>query len=188
MGTQQTPAMEGRAFWGGTEGNPLTCWPRWVLQRSWAPPQPLGMSPWGDPVGIAWPLDKGRVLLPGLGTPRGVQSHFQNKKERDLGACNPLMSITPPSKNHGFPPCPTTHHLRRLTWAPENPSSPRPQGHMGTQTAPAPPASRTSQSQGRSQRLPAAPLADPFPHRPQVSGNSSLLGSWKKWLVWLQFG
>lgn len=180
--------MEGRAFLGGTEGNPLTCWPRWVPQSSWAPPQPLGVSPRGDPMGTAWPLDKGQVPLPGLGTLRGLQSHFQNKKERDLGACNPLMSIKPPSKNHSFPPCPNSQHLHWLAWAHKQPSSPQPQARMGVQQHRHCLPARTSQSWGQSQHPPAAPLANPFPQRPQASGNSSLLGSWKKWLVWLQVG
>lgn len=115
MGTQWTHVTEGTTYSGGDRWKPLDLAPLGAAKY-------LGTTtaPWGDPMGTAWPLDKGHVLLPGLGTLQRLQTHFQNKKERDLGACDPLMSIKPPSKNRSFP-------TALLMWASKNPSSPNSQ-------------------------------------------------------------
>lgn len=98
------------------------------------------------------------------------------------------MSIKPPSKNHSFPPCPATHHLHWLTWAPKRPSSPNPEPiWVGNSTGTACEPGHHGAGGEASIRL-QPPLLTPFPtgHRSLETPVYWEVG--KKWLVWVQFG
>lgn len=155
----------GRDFFEGGRGKALD------LLALLGAAEPLGV---GDPMGTAWLLDGGRVVLPGLGTLQGLQSCFQNKKERDLGPCNPFMSIEPPSKTLPYHPAPAPADVgTQPTFIPPTLS---PHGCNSASTA-CEPGHRGAGDEANVCLQP--PLLIPF-STGRRSGNSSLLGSWKK--------